>query len=280
MNRISRRVALVPLVFLLTGCVSLNVGVTIHSDDNINVTMDVGLQQAVAQAAGIDDMCNTIQQDAASTPWPANTTFNSHVDNGYLMCSISGTETLADLNTEGFTLTHSDGVYAFAMASSGLSIPDTSGMGDLSTLLTKLSVSVTFPGQVLTHNGSSTVHGTTVTWTSVNDLLGVDGLSASGKDKASSPILLILGILAGLAVIALVVVLLLAARRRKAAAYAQAAAWQGQYQYGQPVPYMAPPPQAQWAQPMATPPTTATPPVVPPVVPPAAPPPNPFSRPV
>ena len=48
-------------------------------------------------------------------------------------------------------------------------------------------VSVTFPGTVLSHSGSSKVDGNTATWTDVNDLFSTGGLTASGKSQGGLP---------------------------------------------------------------------------------------------
>jgi len=237
--RLARAAALIPLALVLTGCVNLSMGLTINSDSDISVSATVGIDSSVAPMAGITDMCDYLQQNGGFS-LPGNINMQSSTNNGYLNCTISSTLTLADFSSAtstGLSLTHTGGLYTFTFDSAA----DTSSIspGELSSIITSMSISVTFPGAVVSHSGSSTVQGNTVTWTDPNDLLA-STLTATGKDKASvlgslgsngTPWGLIAGIVGAVVVIAVVIVAIVAVSRGNAKKRA-AAAWQAQ-QYAQ-----------------------------------------------
>jgi len=255
MNRILRRAALVvPALLLLSGCVRLNADITLHPDDTMDVAMDIGIQQAAASAIGITDMCASMTESAGSGTSIPNATFTPHTDNGYISCKIEGTVPINE-SMDGLTITHADGVFTFAMKGASLE-SSTSQYGDLGTILTDLKISVTFPGDVLTHNGKSTVSGRTVTWSDVNDFIGTEGLLATGKDSAGiagiggggggSRLGLILGIIGVLLVAGIVVAVVLSRRGKKP----PTGAWPSQPGYpAQPAYYPVAQPEYPAAQP-------------------------------
>jgi hypothetical protein len=83
------------------------------------------------------------------------------------------------------SIVHADGEYRFAMASGEIDV-STGGQDQVTAaLFTDFRVSVTFPGEVTSHNGSSTVEGTTVTWTDASDLTSGEGLRATADEPGS-----------------------------------------------------------------------------------------------
>jgi len=216
--RFALSVLIVTLALLLTGCMRLKADFTISADDEVAVVMDVGLNKQTADQSGTsqDDMCGG--QGVGQTG--INGTTESYDDGTYVGCRITGTVAIGDMKGEGLTITRADNVYTFTWASG-----DTGGeaAGMSAAMVSDFRVAVTFPGKVLSHNGSSTVEGTTVTWTSAADLFTSEGLVATGEAKPPLTALLV-PILIGLAALALVGALVwyLLARRKKATAAAAA----------------------------------------------------------
>lgn len=214
-----RAAFLLPLLLLLTGCIRLNMDFVINADDTAKLTANIGINKETYTQMGQPvpsgaEMCKdspTTVGNATSTPYD---------DGTYVGCKIEGTGALTAISgdSQGLSITHANGVYTFAMNNSGSS----SGGQLAANMFTEFRVSVTFPGEVVSHSGSSTVSGTTVTWTSAADLLSADGLKASGKDTAGLPWMLILGIGGGLVVVGGVVVAIVLLSRRKKAAPAAA----------------------------------------------------------
>lgn len=133
-------------------------------------------------------------------------------DGTYVGCTVTGTMTatditvqsgrphsVADPSTDVFRghkengpigITFDNEIIRFHLDRSALFdfVPgvNSSGVGDMAGI-GDFKVSVTFPGTVLSHSGSSKVDGDTVTWTDVSDLLSPDGLTASGKSQGGLP---------------------------------------------------------------------------------------------
>jgi len=204
----------VPLV--LGGCMKMEMSVGIKSDDDIRVKMVVGIQEDAAAAMAEngeemtpEDLCGQAGSDTGVT----DATVKDVSDDGYIACEMSGT---TDLESMADSLQHADGKYTFTMVSDEGDA--SAGLG--ANMFDSFKISVTFPGKVLEHNGSSTVQGTTVTWTDPNDLYGSEGLRAVGKDQASSSSGWLWIVLAGiglLVVVAVVLLLVLRGKRGKSA---------------------------------------------------------------
>ena len=184
--------------------------VDIASDDDIRVTMMVGIDRGAAAAMAEsgeettpDDLCG----QASSDDRVADATVKDVSDDDYVACQMSGT---TDLESMAGILDHADGTYVFAVTSSEAG--GAAGLG--ADVFDSFAISVTFPGPVTEHNGSSTVDGTTVTWTDPGDLYGSDGLRAVGKDTASSAWQWVVLAGAGLLGAAAVVLLLVLRNRR------------------------------------------------------------------
>ena len=127
---------------------------------------------------------------------------------------------LSDMkSSNGEGIKHEGDTFTFDMDISGFQDSQYKSSGITSSL------SVTFPGEVTEHNGSSTVDGTKVTW---KDIIteSETNLHAAGKDGGSSSISsnmpLILGIGGGALalIIAGVVIALIVSKKKKAAASA------------------------------------------------------------
>lgn len=205
---------LVPMVLLLSSCMRFESAVEIKSKDDITVSIDLAMQTATLQMSGMstspESFCAEFNSGAGS-----NVEMTPYADDVYTGCRMRIAGGLGDqtISSTGFTLQLVDGIWTFRTAPSDVGA--TSGMpaGIAPSMFDSFRVDVTFPGEVLTHNGSSTLSGRTVTWTNPNDLFAAQGLYATGKDRAQ--VLAALGwVLAGLVALALVAAVVLVARRR------------------------------------------------------------------
>lgn len=177
----SASLLVLPLVLVLTGCLKLDAGFVIKDENNIAISIDFGMKEAAAGGSTKEDMCETAKKtDAAKSL--KNATYEPYAEEGYLGCRMAGTAKASEL-TEGFVIKkQDDGTWLFEVDKSVVEAGDQeTNAGMFSTF----RVTVTFPGKVLSHNGSSTVTATTVTWTEAKDLYDT-GLKATGEDGDGS----------------------------------------------------------------------------------------------
>lgn len=80
------------------------------------------------------------------------------------------------MDVTGLAVEHHDGKYLFRW-DPGYANAEAVAVTD------HFQVQVSFPGEVREHSGTAKVAGTTVTWTSVADLMGEGGLVAVGDDR-------------------------------------------------------------------------------------------------
>lgn len=229
----------------LSGCMKMEMSVDIKSDDDVRVKMMVGMERSAAEAmadsgAGemtADDLCDQAGDTGMGTD---DVTVKDVSDDTYIACEMTGTTDLASMAD---SLQHADGKYTFSMTSDQEGDSSAAGLG--AGMFDSFKVSVTFPGKVLEHNGSSTVSGTTVTWTDPNDMYSPEGLRAVGEDTSSSSsnwLWIVLAVVAVLVVVVVAVVLVVVLRGRgsKGSVPAQ--------QYPQPYPQSGPPEQQPYPQ--------------------------------
>ena len=203
-----------PLLVLLSGCVKFDATSTIGSDDKISASVTLAVQDDYS--FGVDQLCET----TLGSMLPGGQS-SSYSQGGYTGCTVSvqGVAISTFATTPFLTIKHENGQYSFELSSSVASaVGGSSGAG---LVFDSFSFAVTFPGEVLTHSGSSTVSGTTVTWTDADDLLSGDGLQATSKESGGwslGGMLPILGIAAAVLVLGTGAFVLM---RRKPAAAAQ-----------------------------------------------------------
>lgn len=216
----------VPLMIMLSSCVRMKATYEIKSETEADVSIDMGMLKSAADQGGQsrtkESMCEGDGGLASPTKGVKNAKAEPYDDGEYIGCKVTGTAQISELEV----LTLKDDVWTFDMKSG-----DSSGSGEDASLFTDFKVSVKFPGKVLTHNGSSTVQGTTVTWTDPKDIFTSEGLKATAEHKSGLPVWLwpLLGFLV-LALAAAAMFFVLRQRKRKAVAaqQAQAQQWSGQ----------------------------------------------------
>ncbi len=208
--------ALLPLLLLLGGCVRLDADIVISPRDTVDMTMLIAIQDEYA--ATVDTFC---EQDGVGG------TVSTYDEGGYVGCirEVEGAplSALSDENLD-LSVVHADGEYRFSMISSEVGVSTGGDEQLIASLFTDFRVSVTFPGEVTAHNGSSTVDGTTVTWTDASDMASGEGLRATA-DEANSVLALLPWLGAALLVAAGVVVGLLLLNRSRGAPAAGSPEW-------------------------------------------------------
>jgi hypothetical protein len=185
-RRRSIALLMLPLVLLLAGCVRFDGAFTISGNDQVEATILMAVQQQYANL--VKEGCT--QKSNATIP---NGTVTTYKQDGYVGCTIhgSGMPMSAAKSKSTWSVTHLNGQYAFVLRNTNAK----SGSGTMSgAMFTSFRVAVTFPGEVTSHSGSSTVEGTTVTWTDADDAFTGDGLKATSMEASPLQLWLPLGI--------------------------------------------------------------------------------------
>lgn len=194
-------------------------GLDITSESHIRVFMSVGVDKAYAGTmSSADELCEQMRESMAPEAQESVGLIPREEAN-YYSCEMSSEGPVKDFYP---LLTHAAGVWDFQLDARDLgSDVNKRTVGSLD----ELKISVTFPGKVLTHNGSSEVSGHTVTWTSGKDLVSPEGLRATASDNESDPVKapdparnasLVAGVAALVLLGALVYFFVIAPRRKKA----------------------------------------------------------------
>lgn len=234
---------LAPLLLVLSACGNAEMSIRIRSADDVQIISDFSMKSS--ETAGLitkDDLCDSLSDVSFYT----EVTTSGYERDGMIGCRATGTSTLQKLDDEGVVVRDGDKVTVkFTTASVN---PPT---GSTETL-DSMTLSVTFPGKVLSHTGTGVVKGSTVTWTDPGDLSGSRGISATGTLAEGVAglawwIWLIIGVSAAAIIGAVAGVIIGRRRRARAAAAVQQpqtdAVPYGWYSYGQqPPPYPEQPP--------------------------------------
>ena len=207
MSRLSRRlvaILTIPLLLMLSSCIRMTADYDIVSEDEIKLVANIGVQNSFADQMGseLPSLCD--QGDFDDVEGATAEEYTEEGPEGYTGCEISGTATLADMGGDGTSITLVDDVWTFSMDG------EESNEEMSADMFTDFRVSVTFPGKVLSHSGTSTVEGTTVTWANAADMFTADGLTATAENGAGGGLTwlwILLGVLALAAIGAAIYVL-------------------------------------------------------------------------
>lgn len=235
---LARRVRLVLLagatLLLLTGCVKLDVDLTVGSDDKVSGSYIIGIDKSLLQFTGQDGdaLYEQITSDFDPTDAPAGATVSTekYEDDTFVGARIKienvpisemndvGAGT-TDAGSNDFTVTHEGDVYKFHATidtssdqESSVSVPDSV------TSSAEIRIKMTFPGEVTETNGNK--DGNSVTW---QPQLGEPAdLTATAKDsgggggggESSNTWLIVLAVVLGLAVVIALLVFLLTRGRK------------------------------------------------------------------
>ncbi len=186
MSTVRRRVIAlfaIPLLLVLSAC-KLHMEFVIVDESQLQVNMDLSVTASEAQTLEVtaEDLCALGEEDleeeegvdVVGTPYEAG---------GQIGCHISMTGPLED--TDG-TVTLDGDVWTFTMPADslldGMDPESPTGMVDFD-----MQIMATFPGEVLSHSGNSTVEGTTVIWADRADLEGGADLTATARNEGIAP---------------------------------------------------------------------------------------------
>jgi hypothetical protein len=284
-TRTLRAIGAAGLVLALTGCIKLDMDLTVHADDTVDGTMIFGFNREMSDMMGeeadmFDGMMDELLDMDLGEDAPDEVTVEPYDD---------GTFVGQEMTFQGMPLEEfggDEGTSELRLARDGdefvfegdMDMSDTGEMGDVPPGMLEgmmefdMRVSITFPGEVLEHNGS--LSGTTVTWEpevgETNEMFARASESGGG---GGMPVWL--WIVIGVVVVAGLVAMLFLFSRSKAEPAAVAAGDQpvpppGPAGTNPPPPAPAGPAAAQSAAPSAA-PTVAPEPADDPAAPPAEP---------
>lgn len=170
--------AVIPLVLILSSC-RMHMGLVVLSEHEVAVSMDFGMLKSDAEVIGMtgEDFCDMGDESGAVDESEADVTTRAYDDGTWIGCVIEATGPV-----EGEEMLRLDGdVWTFHMPADGSTeAVDPEGLEEAGMDL-DFRFFVTFPGEVLSHNGSSHVEGTSVVWTDINDMSTGEGLLATAR---------------------------------------------------------------------------------------------------
>ncbi|MGJ3509035.1 LppM family (lipo)protein [Enemella sp. A6] len=202
-----------PLVLLLSGCIRYVAEFEIVSPDEVNVVFDFGLKEEAMRDADTNaaDVCQ--ETPFSDIPGAKIEQYAADAD-GYAGCRVEATAAVNEIGDDELQIELTDGVWHFRMTNQN---EDATGSPEeAAQLISDFRVQVTFPGKVLTHNGTANVDGRTVTWTDPVDLMKPDGLQATAENPAIDVDAVLPWIIGGVGVLVVAgVVLAVVLARRK-----------------------------------------------------------------
>ena len=208
---------LAPLL-LLSGCMKFNASYDIKDEEHVNANLTIAVSKSMAEMSGQNTggelkECEQLMSASGVTD---KAVAKKYEDDEYIGCTIVGEDNAKNIGTRdsGVAITFTDDEVKFRMGQEIFS-PETSGQEITPEMLSDFKVSVTFPGAVTQHSGSSTVDGNTVTWTSAKELMS-SGITATSERSSSALawwMWLIIGVLA-LAVIGAVIAVIVRHRAK------------------------------------------------------------------
>lgn len=208
---------LAPLL-MLSGCMKFNASYDIKDEEHVNANLTIAVSKSMAEMSGQNTggelkECEQLMSASGITD---KATAKKYEDDEHIGCTIVGEDNAKNIGTRdsGVAITFTDDEVRFRMGQEIFS-PETSGQEITPEMLSDFKVSVTFPGTVTQHSGSSTVNGNTVTWTSAKELMS-SGITATSERSSSALawwMWLIIGVLA-LAVIGAVIAVIVRHRAK------------------------------------------------------------------
>lgn len=180
---------------ILAGCMTLDAHLEIGVDETVRYQAVATITRDHLEAEGVAadddvDLCQSLGH------WfYGEVTMERLAAPDEIGCRIEGVAPIgefgrSEIGRSGLIVLRADGLYTF--------IWNPMPGADVAAALSEFEVSVTFPGEVVEHNGSSTVWWNTVTWRDPADLFRPPGLVAKGNDKPSplATVLPLVGLLA------------------------------------------------------------------------------------
>lgn len=209
--------ALAVATFTLTGCMKVDMNLTINADDTVSGTAILALDKRLAGLVGKseDELVSELTKDTGNIPKGAKQ--EKYAEGDFVGAKYTFEKAkLSEFSDNDLKIVHKDGKYTFdaKMDLADVKLDDPAAKSFADSFVFKISI--TFPGEVLEHNGK--LDGKTVTW---NPKAGQStDLHAVSEEGSSIPWTLIIvgvGVLL-LLIVAVVVVLLVVLSKKKAAA--------------------------------------------------------------
>lgn len=214
MSRLPRRLIalmVIPLLVSMSGCMRLKADYEILGNDQVKILMDIGMQNQTLQQMGQEapDFC----EQAGTMGGPiTEVDYADEGPDGYTGCRIEGTAPLSEVNNSSTTLVLDEDLWTFHMVGD-----DGGGAEGLTAdMFSDFEVRVTFPGTVVSSNGTSTVEGSTVIWTSPTDLFTEEGLLATGENDGAAALPWLWIVIGGIVLIGAVIAVALVLGRQRA----------------------------------------------------------------
>ncbi|GAB3710564.1 LppM family (lipo)protein [Mariniluteicoccus flavus] len=183
MRTARRRSAILLLVLVMalaTGCTRFTGSVTVNADDSVSMNYDFSVPDDPANAKGIEAVKAKCADNRRFGQFfrPVKT---EYAEAGRVGCRIRGDANQRRLGQAGIAIYHQDGKQHFSFGEGMLEQLDPEGpkSGPVRGI-EQFELKVTFRGKVVSHSGSSTVDGTTVTWRDANDLR--TGINAAAQE--------------------------------------------------------------------------------------------------
>jgi len=160
-----------PLLLVLAGCFRLDMGLTINEDETLDVSMEVADRTGIATRDDLD--CADLESQLTDAPEEVEFTVTEIEDEDGIGCRMEAIGSPIDsMSGEGLTIEKVDDTFVFAFEGDAAGM-DTGSLEDMPAgMEPQVSISVTFPGEVIEADGE--IDGNTVTWT------GIEAFSTGG----------------------------------------------------------------------------------------------------
>lgn len=176
------------VAIVLTGCVKLDLSMRLQSDETVDGSMIVGFDKTLADMMG-SEFDKSLREMERDTPKGAES--EPYEDDDYIGTKITFADTpLDEFDDDSMSIEHDGDEFVVdgeldmsesAMGSGDDELGDLGELGDLRNVDSDISVKITFPGEVVDHNGQ--LDGNTVSWTGeLGDQLQIQ---ARAKDSGS-----------------------------------------------------------------------------------------------
>jgi len=228
-NRRRWCVALAPILLLaLSGCVKLDMDLTVQADNTIDGTIITAVDKGLLTASGLTEtaLVRKLEKQGLFSDWdrPKQGTFSEHpyntdgkIGRRYTFSDVP----LTEFGGRGALSIQRKGDRFFVTGLVDMTTETPTGLGEMAIAerfgrTAETRIRITFPGEVLKSNGK--IDGRSVTW---HPKLGErTALSAEARTSAIIPVLLIVASAAAvfLVIVGLTVFLVLRHRRRRAPA--------------------------------------------------------------
>lgn len=205
--------ALTLVAFALTGCMKVDMNVTVNTDDTLDGTMIVAVDKSMLALSGKSPE-DAFKNAKEISDLPEGSRAEAYDDGKYYGQKIIYDNlpfTAFNSGKKGApAITHNDGRYTFSadMNTAGSNLGPQAQLAAPLLSSIKIKFVITFPGKVIEHDESAIVSGNTVTW---NVRLGEDNkLRAVAEEGSTFPWLVVAVVGGGLGLLVIAGIVLLA----------------------------------------------------------------------